>query len=283
MSRVIIDLVSDDDGDGGFQTGEKKRARVCSQCTTEIYGDVRKQEKREKKKSRKETADDLYMSTASRGRDYWFELVKSAEGSIVWPVLALPGNATPGARGSKPRVNLQVHNGTVNFTRRTAIDPVMDAVKDASQHGRRYVWLPIQLSSSNAKHQSEQHANALFFDLKKREVWVFEPHGGEVENIAQGHFRNFYRRHSYEEAIHKMLDPLDMRIHLPNDYMPPLFGQAITGDRWCVLWTLLFFDGATRQGPLAFIKEWENASLQHIQFALLNARHWMIVHPSYVS
>lgn len=287
----VVDLVSSEE--------EEEVGWPCSQCTfinspvankCEVCGRKKekarkaerkkrekpeKPEKKENKKAKEEEA--LYTSVASRGRDYWFERVKSAQGSLVWPVLAAPGSASMGARGSKPRVNLQVmDSGAVKLTSRMATAPVTEAMQAAIQHGRRFLWLPIQLNSSSAKHHSEQHANAMFFDLESKEVWVFEPHGGDVDDARQGHFQHFYQRASYEEAMHTMLDPLGLTIHLPSAYMPPVFGQAITGDRWCVLWTLLFFDGATRVGPARFIAQWQNASLQQIQEALLTASQWMI-------
>jgi hypothetical protein len=226
--------------------------------------------------------DSRYVSLSQRGRDAWFYAIRAAERSDVWAVLA-SSTAGDGARGQPPAASLSVGAaGEVRMSRR-AVSAVADSVAEARARGRRYVWLPI-LIVGNEAHGGERHANSLWVDLAKAEAWVFEPHGGDVDDARQAaSFRHFYGRESYEECLHQLVGD-ELALHVPHAFMPAVFGQALTGDRWCALWGCLFLDGATRLegGPAAFVAAWAGADRARIEGALATPAEWMVLHAQYL-
>jgi hypothetical protein len=230
--------------------------------------------------------DALYVSTSQGGRDAWFAAVRTAPRSDVWTVL---GSTAPlGARGQEAAVELHIaeRSRAVSFTRR-AVSALGDGLRAAAAHGRRYVWVPLRLSGG-----PEVHANAVWVDLAAEEAYAFEPHGGDPSDAAHGRsgFRHFYDRSSYGDALQRLVGaaaahaglPRALSLYVPDDYMPPAWGQSLTADRWCALWCLLFLDGATRFGPTALVDAWAGAEYGEVVEALRSAPRWMRVHAAYL-
>lgn len=67
-------------------------------------------------------------------------------------------------------------------------------------------------------------------------------------------FRGYYDSREYFASV-RVLVAVALRgaqLLAPDGYMPPVFGQSVAGDGYCVAWTLMFLRGATREGPEAW-------------------------------
>lgn len=243
--------------------------------------------------------DQEYTVCAYAGRDAWFQVLRQEPTSIVWAAL---GEATTGARGGRPRLHATIQQATrtVNFPLRTS-SVIREALQETLANGRRFLWLPLMLTSS-----SEVHANAVFVDTESKTAVLFEPHGSDAQDArhAPCGFHNFYMSKQYFATFREIAQAAlgaAWRVVTPEDYQPPVFGQSVSGvlptggDKWCTLWTLLFLERSSRgrrrgsrpsgqEGWRAFVEEVDGmgkaGGLRAFVIAQLRSRRdWMVAPP----
>ena len=165
----------------------------------------------------------------------------------------------------RPQVCLPVVNGRMDLgTDRRFINPISSAVVHAMQNNKHVVWIPIRIINPE---RNDEHSNAILIDLNNKTITLFEPHGSDPLHPGHGSWQYYYDAPCYYGQAKAKLEREfpSFTVRLPTDYQPAVFGQSRTmvkrlltgyndnGDKWCALWTTLFFKYTLTLSPLQFV------------------------------
>ena len=147
-------------------------------------------------------------------------------------------------------LSFAIHSQRVSIGRR-AYNTLSEELREARTRDAAYMWLLISLYGSD-------HANSMWVDLRGRCVAVFEPHGGDLHDVAQPmSIRGYYDSTAYAAELKRLvltaLDSAALRgaewsVLAPSDMQPPVWGQSWVNTPTCVAWAVWCLAGATRFG-----------------------------------
>ena len=112
-----------------------------------------------------------------------------------------------------------------------------------------YAWLLLSMYGSD-------HFNALWVDMRRRRVAVFEPHGADLQDPSQPRsIRGYYVSSTHAAAMTTLVRGslrdaglAGWAVDVPRDIQPGVWGQSWLSAPTCVAWAVWCLVGATRCG-----------------------------------
>lgn len=247
------------------------------------------------------TSEQQYLTLRTR-RGMWFSSVsKNPDSSVI----GFMGSGSVDCPFPQPRIRGNVReDGTVVLSNDRAASVLQEAVhaaRECIRDGRGSgpdngitVWMPFSLT------KGEMHALAMLIRVPAEgpvSVTVFEPHGSDPAHVGHrgGSWANFYRAASFESEVAELIAAgiPGAEVVMPRDYLPAVFGQSTSevlgdgvGDRWCVLWTLLFLVFCTVNGTkeqfVELVEAKRNAGTlgRWLQLCLASVKSWVVSPPA---